>query len=49
MVHGKSAEVVRALRGRRGVIMADVIEGLPNVVMVVKARGRRRNLNCVYV
>lgn len=39
---GKSAKVVRALRGQPGVIMADVIEGPPDVVMVVEAQGRRR-------
>jgi len=42
VVHGKSAEVVRALQGKPGVIMADIIEGPPDVVMVIEARGRRR-------
>ena len=42
VVQGDPAEVVRALRGRTGVIMADVIEGPPDVVMVVEARGRHR-------
>lgn len=40
--HGQSAKVVRALRGWPGVIMADVIEGPSDVIMVVEAHGRRR-------
>ncbi len=42
VAQGERTEVVRTLRDRPGVIMADIVEGPPNVVMVVEARQRRR-------
>jgi hypothetical protein len=39
---GESGKVVRMLRDQPGVTMVDVIEGPPDVVMVVEARGLRR-------
>lgn len=36
------AEVVRTLRDRPGVIMVDIVEDPPDIVMVVEARQRRR-------
>ncbi len=42
VVQGKTTRVVRMLRNRPGVVMADVIEGPPDIVMVIEAQGRRR-------
>jgi hypothetical protein len=42
VVRGEVVEAVQTLRGRPGVIVADVIEGPPDIVMVIEARGRRR-------
>lgn len=42
VLQGELAEVVRTLRGRPGVAMIDVVEGPPDIIMVVEARGRRR-------
>jgi len=42
VVHEKQEQVVRALRGKLGILMADVVEGPPDVVVVVEARSRRR-------
>lgn len=36
------AEVVRTLRGRPDVAMVDAVEGPPDIIMMVEARGRRR-------
>ena len=41
VVHEKQ-QVVRALRGKPGVLMVDVVEGPPDVVVVLGARGRQR-------
>ena len=40
-VEGKAEEVVEILRGTAGVKLVDVLEGRPNVVMVLQARSRR--------
>jgi hypothetical protein len=45
VVQGKVAEIVQTLRDRPGVIVADIIEGPPDIVMVIEARGRRRLAN----
>jgi hypothetical protein len=37
---GKSQDVARALRGKRGVVMVDVVEGPPDVVAVLEASER---------
>lgn len=42
VVHEKQQQVVRALRGKLGVLMVDVVEGPPDVVVVLGARGRQR-------
>jgi uncharacterized protein (DUF2384 family) len=42
VVHEKQQQVVRALRGKPGVLMVDVVEGPPDVVVVLGARGRQR-------
>ena len=42
VVHEKQEQVVRALRGKPGVLMVDVVEGPPDVVVVVGARGRQK-------
>lgn len=42
VVQGKLAEAVRTLRDRPGVITADIVEGPPDIVMVLEARQRRR-------
>ncbi len=42
VLQGELAEAVRTLRGRPGVAMVDVVEGPPDIIMVVEARGRRR-------
>ncbi len=42
VAQGELASVVRTLRDRPGVIMADIVEGPPNIVMVVEAHRRRR-------
>jgi hypothetical protein len=42
VVHEKQEQVVRALRGKPGVLMVDVVEGPPDVVVVVGARSRQR-------
>jgi len=40
VVQERSGDVAQSLRGRAGVVMADVVEGLPDVVAVVEATGR---------
>ncbi|MFH0768361.1 MAG: hypothetical protein V1932_02180 [Chloroflexota bacterium] len=42
VVQEELAEVARTLRCRPGVAMVDVLEGPPDIIMVVEARGRRR-------
>lgn len=42
VMQGELAEVAQTLRGRPGVAMVDVVEGPPDIIMVVEARGRRR-------
>jgi hypothetical protein len=41
-VEGKASQVAQMLRGRAGVRMVDVLEGLPNVIMVLQARSRQQ-------
>ena len=38
----KCEQVVLALRGKPGVVMADLVEGPPNVIMVVEASERQK-------
>jgi hypothetical protein len=42
VVQEELAEVALTLRGRPGVAMLDVVEGPPDIIMVVEAHGRRR-------
>ncbi len=42
IVQEELAEAAWTLRGRAGVTMVDVVEGPPDIIMVVEARGRRR-------
>ncbi len=42
VVQEELAEVAKTLRGKPGVAMVDVVEGPPDIIMVVEARGRRR-------
>ncbi len=42
VAQGELAKVMRTLRDKPGVIMADIVEGPPDIVMVVEARQRRR-------
>jgi len=39
---GKSEQAVQALRSKAGVRLLDVLEGPPDVIMVIQARERRR-------
>lgn len=39
---GSSEAVVKVLRGKPGVVMADAVEGPPDVVIVMKAPNRER-------
>ena len=39
---GKSEQVVQTLRSKAGVRLLDVLEGPPDVIMMVQARERRR-------
>ena len=42
VVGGQSEEVARTLRSKCGVLATDVLEGPPDVMMVVEARGRQQ-------
>jgi len=42
VVHEKQQQVVRALRGKPGVLMVDVLEGPPDVIVVLGARDRQK-------
>jgi len=42
VVHEKQDQVVRALRGKPGVLMVDVLEGPPDVVVVLGAKERQK-------
>ncbi len=42
VVSGKSEEVVRNLSGKAGVVVADPLEGPPDVMMVVEASDRQK-------
>jgi hypothetical protein len=42
VVHEKQEQVVRALRGKPGVLMIDILEGPPDVIIVLGARGRQK-------
>ncbi len=39
---GKAEQVAKILRGLTGVVMVDVLEGSPDVIMVVEAGGRQQ-------
>ena len=41
VVHDNQQQVVWALRGKPGVLMVDVVEGPPDVIVVVGARDRQ--------
>ena len=40
VVDGESQQVAQALRGRPGVVIADLLEGPPDVIMVIEASER---------
>ena len=42
VVDEKQQQVVRTLRGKPGVLMVDVVEGPPDVIVVVGARDRQK-------
>lgn len=42
IVDGKSEQVARVLRGKRGVLMADSLESPPDIIMVVQASDRQK-------
>ena len=42
IVDGKAGQVTQTLRGKAGVKMVDVLEGPPNVIMMIQARDRQR-------
>ena len=42
VVHDNQQQVVWALRGKPGVLMVDVVEGPPDVIVVVEARDRQK-------
>jgi len=42
VVDGKSDEVAQALRGKPGVVIADLLEGPPDIIMVVEASERQK-------
>ena len=39
---GKSEQVAQALRGKSSVVMADPLEGTPDVIVIVEAPDRKR-------
>jgi len=41
IAYGKSREVAQALKGKPGVVIAEPLEGPPDVIMIVEATGRR--------
>jgi hypothetical protein len=41
VIEGKAEEAAETLRSNRGVKLTDVMEGRPNVVIVLQARSRR--------
>ncbi len=42
VVAGTSGQVTEALRGKPGVVMADPLEGPPDVILVLEAPKRRK-------
>jgi hypothetical protein len=42
VIHGKSEDVSRAIQLKPGVVMADVLEGPPDVMLVIEAPDRKR-------
>jgi len=42
IVDGKAEQVAQALQGSLGVVMADAVEGPPDVVMVIEAPNREQ-------
>ena len=41
-VEGKASQVAQMLQGKAGVRMVDVLEGSPDIIMVLQARSRQR-------
>lgn len=41
-VASKSADIIRALRGETGIVTVDLIEGPPDVIIVIEASDRER-------
>jgi ACT domain-containing protein len=42
VMEDKPDQVVRVLQGKTGVKMVDVLEGSPNVIMLIQARDRQQ-------
>jgi hypothetical protein len=42
IVEGKSAHAARVLRAREGVVITDVLEGRPDIIVMVEAPDRQR-------
>ena len=42
VAYGKSEEIARALRGKPGVVLADPLEGPPDLILVVEAPERQK-------
>ncbi|MBI4303680.1 MAG: hypothetical protein HY665_05030 [Chloroflexi bacterium] len=42
IIKGKSEQAVQTLRGKPGVVMADVLEGPPDLILVVEAPQRQK-------
>lgn len=42
MVHADSAEVARILRGKGGVAEIDMLEGPPDIIMIIEAPNRKK-------
>jgi hypothetical protein len=40
IVHGKAEEALRTLRCRPGVVMADALEGRPDIIVLLEAKER---------
>jgi len=41
IVRGKSVEVIQSLRNRPGVVIADILEGAPDVLLMLEALNRQ--------
>ncbi len=42
VINKRAGQMVQTLRSRPGVVMADVLEGPPDVVLIVEAPNRRK-------